>query len=156
MAIIENRLQELGIQLPDAILPSPMSDYVALKQSGNLLFISGVGPIKNGMPSMTGKLVKDMRHEDGYEATRLAALNAISIIKKYVGDLDKVEQIIKVTCYVASEEDFYDQYMILNGASHLFNEIFGEKGSHAATVVGVNVLPFNLPVMLDAIVRIKG
>lgn len=154
MAMIENRLAQLGIELPAPLGPSPMAEYVTVKRAGDLLFVSGTGPIQNGMPAITGRLVRDMKHEDGYAAARLAALNILGIIRGELGDLDKVAEVVKLTGYVACDSDFYDQHMILNGASHLFCEVFGDKGSHACTAVGVNVLPFNVPVILDAVVRV--
>lgn len=155
MPTIEMKLEELGIQLPKPLGPSPLADHVMVKRVGDLLFLSGVGPIKNGMPSITGRLVKDMKHEAGYEAAREAALNVLSIIKGEIGDLDRVDEFVKMVGYVACDPDFYDQHMILNGASHLFNEVFGEKGSHACTAIGAHVLPFHVPVILDVIVKVK-
>lgn len=155
MPSIEMKLEELGIHLPKPLSPSPLADHVMVKRVGDMLFLAGVGPIKNGMPSITGRLVKDMKHEAGYEAARDAALNVLSIIRAEIGDLDKVDEFVKVVGYVACDHDFYDQHMILNGASHLFNEVFGEKGRHVCTAIGTNVLPFNVPVILDVIVKVK-
>lgn len=155
MALIEKRLVELGIQLPRPLGPSPLADHVVAKQAGDLLFLAGVGPIRNGMPAITGRLVRDMKHEAGYEAAREAALNVLGIIQKELGNLDRVEEFVKVVGYVACDEDFYDQHMILNGASHLFHEVFGEKGDHVCTAVGTNVLPFHVPIILDVIVRVR-
>lgn len=155
MAMIEKKLEQLGIELPSPLAASPLADHIMAKQVGELLFLAGVGPIRSKMPAITGRLVRDMKHEAGYEAARLAALNLLSIVKKELGDLDRVEEIVKLTGYVACDNDFYDQQMILNGASHLFHEVFGEKGDHVCTAVGVNVLPFNVPVILDLVVRVK-
>lgn len=154
MSVIEKKLEELGITLPAPLGPSPLAEHVVARQSGELLFIGGIGPIKNNMPSITGRLVRDMKHEDGYAAARQSALNLLSVIKNELGDLDRVAEFVRLVGYVASDDDFYDQHMILNGASHLLNEVFGEKGSHVCTAVGVNVLPFNVPVILDAVVRV--
>ncbi len=155
MAIVEKRLEELGIELPPPLGPSPLADHVSAKRVGDLLFLAGVGPIQNGMPAITGRLVMDMRHEDGYNAARTAALNALSIMREELGDLDRVAELVKVVGYVACDGDFYDQHMILNGASHLFREVFGERGSHVVTAVGVNVLPFHVPVILDVTVQVR-
>lgn len=152
---VENRLKELGIVLPAPLEPSPLADHVVAKKSGEFVYIGGIGPIKNKMPAITGRLVRDMKHEAGYEAARTAALNVLSVLKAQLGDLDLVEEIVCVTGYVACDSDFYDQHMILNGASHLFNEVFGERGSHVCTAVGVQVLPFNVPVILDVVARVK-
>lgn len=101
MPTIEMKLEELGIQLPKPLGPSPLADHVMVKRVGDLLFLSGVGPIKNGMPSITGRLVKDMKHEAGYEAAREAALNVLSIIKDEIGDLDKVDEFVKMVPFSA-------------------------------------------------------
>lgn len=153
--IVEKRLEELGIALPAPLEPSPLADHVVAKQSGEFVFVGGIGPIRNKMPLITGRLVRDMKHEAGYEAARVAGLNVLSVLKAQLGDLDRVEEVVRMTGYVACDEDFYDQHMILNGASHLFNEVFGERGSHVCTAVGVQVLPFHVPVLLDVVVRIK-
>lgn len=154
MSVIEKKLESLGLMLPAPLGPSPLAEHVVVKRAGDLLFVGGIGPIKNKMPAVTGRLVRDMKHEDGYKAAHLAALNMLSVIKSEIGDLDRVAGFVRLTGYVASDGDFYDQHMILNGASHLFNEVFGEKGSHVCTAVGVNVLPFNVPVILDAVVQV--
>lgn len=156
MEYIKQRLESIGIHLPDPPSPSPLADHITVKRSGEFLFLAGMGPIHNGMPTITGRLVRDMKHEAGYEAARLAALNLLSVIQQELGSLDKVEEIVKLVGYVACDDDFYDQHMILNGASHLFNEVFGEKGAHVCTAIGTNVLPFNVPVILDLIVRVKS
>lgn len=155
MATMEKRLEELGITLPAPLGPSPLAEHATVKRAGDLLFISGVGPIENGKPAITGRLVRDMKHEDGYAAARLAALNILSMMQKELGSLDRIEEVVGLTGYVACDDDFYDQHMILNGASHLLNDVFGDKGCHVCTAVGVNALPFNVPVIVDAIVRIR-
>ena len=151
----EKKIAVLGIELPEMPITSPLVDHLMVKKSGDLLFVAGVGPCRRGKPSYTGRLVTGMKHEAGYEAAREAAVNALALIRTELGDLDRVGEIVKVTGYVASDDDFYDQHMILNGASHLFKDVFGERGEHVCTAVGVNVLPFNVPVLLDMVVRIK-
>ena len=156
MGNAEEKLVQMGIELPEPPVPSPLADHVMVKRSGDYLFLSGMGPLRRGMPAITGRLVKDMKHEDGYEAARLAALNLLSLIRKELGSLDQVAEIVKLVGYVACDDDFYDQYMILNGACHLFHELFGDKGAHVCTAVGTHVLPFHMPVVLDLVVRVKA
>lgn len=151
----EERIKELGLELPEPLGISPLAEHLWVKRSGSLLILGGICPLKGTMPSITGKVVRDMLHEDAYNAARLCALNALSLIKKEVGSLDLVEDVISVTGYVAGDDDFYDQHMIMNGVSHLLVDVFGEKGAHVCSPVGVNSLPFNVPVMIDMVVRVR-
>ena len=151
MGKTENRLEALGIVLPEKVGPSPLADHVMTRQAGGFLFVAGACPLAGGKPWITGKLVKDMKHEAGYEAARIAAFHVLAAAGEALGTLDRIASVVKVTGYVACEDDFYDQYMIINGASHLFNEVLEDRGSHVSTAVGVNTLPFNVPVMLDAV-----
>lgn len=160
MSNAEQKLQELGLTLPEPLSASPLAEHQVYKKSGDLIFLAGTGPILHKKPAFRGRLVWTVRrredrikHEAGYEAARLAALNVISILKQHGVDLDRVE-ICKVTGYVAGDTDFYDQHMILNGASHLFNDVFGERGAHVVTAVGCSSLPFNVPVILDVVCRL--
>jgi enamine deaminase RidA (YjgF/YER057c/UK114 family) len=153
MAVIEKRLAELGIVLPDS--PGPMANYVSVQRADNLLFLSGSGPLKAGKPTITGRLGENVTVEQGYAAAREAALNLIATLKRELGDLDRVEQIVKVLGFVASTGDFYAQPSVINGASDLLVEVFGEKGKHARSAVGTNVLPFQLPVEVELIVKVK-
>ena len=154
MAKIEARLEELGLTLPES--PSPLANYVSVQRTGNLLFFSGTGPLKNGKPAIFGKLGKELTLEEGYEAAKLTALNLISILKKTIGDLDKVKQIVKLLAFVASTDDFTQQPAVINGASDLLVEVFGDKGKHARSAVAVNVLPFSIPVEIEMIVELEG
>ncbi len=155
MTSAEERIKELGIELPKPLGPSPLAEHLWIKRSGRNLWLAGICPLEGSMPVITGKVVRDMLHEDAYNAARLCALNALSLIKREVGSLDLVEEIVSLTGYVAGDDDFYDQHMIMNGASHVLNDIFGEKGAHICSPVGVNSLPFNVPVMIDMVVRVK-
>lgn len=150
---VENRLQELGIVLP--VCPTPVANYVVAKRTGNLLFFSGVLPVKDGTPAFVGKVGSDLTQEQGYEAARLTGLNLISQLKNQVGDLDKVKQIVKVQAFVASAPDFYGQPAVVNGVSDLLVEVFQEAGKHARTAVAVPQLPLNVPVEIEMIVEIK-
>ena len=153
MAKIEARLEELGLTLPES--PSPMANYVSVQRTGNLLFFSGAGPIKDGKPAITGTLGKELSVEEGYEAAKLTALNLLSVLKKTIGDLDKVKQIIKLLAFVASTNDFNKQPAVINGASDLLVEVFGDRGRHARSAIAANVLPFSIPVEIEMIVEIE-
>ncbi|MBR5474328.1 MAG: RidA family protein [Lachnospiraceae bacterium] len=153
MAQIEKRLEELGIVLPPA--PSPMANYVSVQRSGNMLYFSGSGPMEGKTAIYQGRLGENLTVEEGYQAARISGLNLIAQLKRVVGDLDKVKQIVKVLAFVASAPDFYAQPAVMNGASDLFVEVFGEKGKHARSAVGTSVLPFGIPVEIEMIVEIE-
>lgn len=150
--ITEKRLEALGLELPEA--PSPLGSYVSVQQSGNLLFLSGAGPIRDGKPTCTGTLGKELTIEEGQAAARDTALNLLAVLKRHLGDLDRVEQVVKLLGFVASAPDFFRQPEVINGASDLLVEVFGEKGRHARSAIGTSVLPFHIPVEVEAVVRI--
>lgn len=152
MAKIEQRLEELGITLPNA--PAPLANYVSIQRSGNLLYMSGAGAILDGKPVYTGKVGKEVSPEDAYDAARITALNLIANLKKYLGDLDRVKQIIKLLGFVASVEGFYAQPACINGCSDLLVKVFGDKGEHARSAVAVPALPMNIPIEIELIVEI--
>lgn len=153
MAEIEKKLEELGIELP--IAPTPVANYVSTRRCGNLLFLSGAGPIRNGKPTVTGKLGGELTVEDGYKAARQTGLNLIAQIKRELGDLDRVKQFVKVQGYVASTPDFIKQPAVINGLSDVLVQVFGEKGKHTRTAVATPVLPFDTPVEADVIVEFE-
>ena len=153
MSQIEERIIELGLTLPAA--PTPMANYVSCRRCGNMLYFSGAGAFQDGKPVMFGKIGQELTDEEGYQAARLAGLNLISQLKKEVGDLDKVKQFVKVLAFVASAPGFYQQPAVMNGASDLFVEVFGEKGKHARSAVAVPALPFNIPVEIEMIVEVE-
>lgn len=153
MALIEKKLEEMGIVLPEA--PEPIANYVSVKREGQMLYFSGAGPIKDGKAVMQGKLGKELTVEEGYEAAKMAAINLIAAMKRELGDLDQVDQILKLFGLVASADDFYQQPAVVNGASDLFAEVFGDRGRHARSAMGTNVLPLNLPLEIEIIVKIK-
>lgn len=153
MAIVEQRLNELGIELP--LLNKPVANYVSARRNGNLLYLSGTGPVLEGKVIYQGKLGNELTKDEGYKAARLSAMNMLSILKNELGDLDKVEQIINLQGFVACSNEFYDQPFVINGASDLFVEVFGEAGKHTRAALGTNVLPFNTPVEILMTVQIK-
>lgn len=151
--IIENRLAELGIDIKEAV--SPLANYVSVQRCGDLLFFSGAGPVRNGKATMVGRLGENITIEQGYAAAREGAVNLICAMKGYLGDLDCVEQIVKVLGFVNCTADFGAQPAVINGASDLFVEVFGDKGRHARSAVGTNALPLGIPVEVEIIVKIK-
>jgi len=147
---IEAKLKEMGLELPE--IPKPMANYVPAARTGNLLFLSGHGPLKGTAP---GKVGKDLTLEEGYEAAKGTALCLISTIKNTIGDLDKVKRIVKLVGFVNCSEDFTDQPKVVNGASDLFVEVFGDRGKHARAAVGMYQLPGNIPVEIEIIVEVE-
>jgi enamine deaminase RidA (YjgF/YER057c/UK114 family) len=147
----EGRLRELGIELPAP--PKPVATYVPAVQAGDLLFLSGVIPFRNGKLTMEGKLGRDLTVEQGYEAARIALLNALSIVRTELGSLDRVKRIVRLVGHVASAEGFVQQPAVINGASDLLVSIFDEAGRHARVAVGAAQLPLNSPVELELIVQ---
>ena len=147
---IEKKLEEMGLELPE--IPKPMANYVPAAPTGNLLFLSGHGPQPN-IPK--GKVGTDLTPEEGYEAAKSTALCLISTIKNAIGDLDKVKRIVKLVGFVNCSGDFTDQPKVINGASDLFVEVFGDKGKHARAAVGMYQLPGGIPVEIEIIVEIE-
>ncbi len=149
----EARIGELGLELPPPA--KPLGAYVPAVRVGDLLFLSGVLPMKSGELKYRGKLGKELNVDEGYQAARLAVLNALANAKGELGSLDKVERVVKVVGYVASAAGFDTQPKVVNGASELLVGIFGENGKHARAAVGVNELPLNSPIELELTLRIK-
>ena len=149
----EEKLKQKGIVLPE--VPVPIANYVNAVRTGNLLFLAGKGPVKPDGKYVTGTLGKDMNIEQGYEAARLTALMQIAVLKKELGDLSRVKRIVKVLGLVNSSDDFADQPKVMNGFSDLMVEIFGEKGKHARSAIGVNTLPMHMPVEVEMIVEVE-
>jgi enamine deaminase RidA (YjgF/YER057c/UK114 family) len=150
---IESRLAEIGVILPD--VPKPVASYVPAVRSGNLLFLSGQLCTVDGELKYRGKVGKEVSLEDACEAAKAAAINSLAVIKQQIGSLDKVKRIVKVVGYVASDPNFSEQPKVVNGTSDFLVEVFGEKGSHARSAVGVASLPLNVPVEVEMIVEIE-
>lgn len=150
--LIEKRMQELGIPL-QATVP-PVANYVSVQRAGNLLFLSGAGPFRDGKASITGHLGREVSVEQGYAAAREGAVNLLCALKGYLGDLDRVAQIVKLVGFVNADPGFSAHPQVINGASDLFVEILGDKGRHARSAVGVSSLPMNIPVEVEIIVQI--
>jgi enamine deaminase RidA (YjgF/YER057c/UK114 family) len=148
----ESKLKALGLTLPSP--PKPVANYVPVVKTGDLLFLSGVLPSRDGQLVMTGKLGENITVEQGVEAARVAVLNGLSIIRCEVGSLDQVKQIVKMVGYIASAPGFTDQPQVLNGASDLLVSLFGEAGRHARVAVGAAELPRRAPVEIELIVQV--
>lgn len=150
---VEKRLGELGLQLPP--VQKPIASYVPAVKVGAFVFSSGQGPLVDGRPKYIGRLGEELTLEQGYEAARICTLNCLAAINAEVGSLDYVDRVVKVLGFVSSTEGFTDQSRVLNGASDLLVKIFGEKGRHARSAIGVNVLPMNIPVEVEMIVKLE-
>jgi enamine deaminase RidA (YjgF/YER057c/UK114 family) len=148
----EGTLRNLGLTLPDP--PKPVANYVPVVRVGDLLFLSGVLPSRDGQLIMTGKLGQELTIERGTEASRIAVLNGLSIVKHEIGSLDQVKRIVKMVGHIASAPGFTDQPQVLNGASDLLVSVFGEAGRHARVAVGAAELPRHAPVEIELIVQV--
>tara|TARA_B100001564_G_C20384544_1_gene553851 strand:+ start:108 stop:563 length:456 start_codon:yes stop_codon:yes gene_type:complete len=145
----EENLKKLNISLPKA--PDPVGAYVASKIVGNLVFISGQLPLNSEGKLIKGKVGKELNQEQGQEAAKFCALNLLAQLKKICGSLDKVKGCVKITGYVNSIDSFVDQPKIINGASDLISQVFGDKGKHTRAAVSVNSLPLGAAVEVDGI-----
>ena len=154
MSKVESRLEELGISLPDS--PAPVANYVPVVRTGNLIYLSGVGPTaKPDGSAYIGKIDSQLTIEEGYDAARLTAVNMIARLKGYLGNLDRVVQIVKVLSMVNADLDFTEPPAVTNGCSDLLVEVFGESGRHARSAVGVATLPGGIPIEIEMIVEIS-
>jgi enamine deaminase RidA (YjgF/YER057c/UK114 family) len=149
----ETKLKEKGIIL---ITPSsPVANYVNVVRAGNLLYLAGKGPQRPDNTYVTGKVGRDLTIEQGYDAARLAAISHLAVLKNELGSLNKVKRIVKVLGMVNCTEGFKDQPKVINGYSDLMVEIFGDKGKHARSAVGMYALPFNMAVEVEVIVEVE-
>ena len=150
---IEKKLQEMGIEIKAPAVP--IGNFVSFKRAGNMVYLSGAGPTDGQTPLFTGVLGADVTIEEGYQAARLTAVNLLHNLKAAIGDLDNVVQIVKLLCFVRCTAEFASQPAVMNGASDLLIEVFGEKGRHARSAIGTNALPMNIPVEIEMIVEVK-
>ena len=150
----ERRLKELGIEL--AKPTSPMANYVNAVRTGNLLYLAGKGPGLPGKPLPTGKVGRDFTIEQGYGFARETGLSLIAVMKAELGDLDRVRRIVKVLGMVNATPEFGNQPEVINGCSDLFVEVFGDRGRHARSAVGMGSLPRGIPVEIEVIVEVEG
>ena len=152
MGEMENKLEKMGIVLPE--IPKPVAAYIPAKQTGNLVFTAGQLPMVQGELNSKGLLGQDVEIEEANKAARICTLNALAAIKGVIGELDRIQQIVRVVGYVASVPTFTQQPAVVNGASELLLEIFGERGKHARSAVGMAVLPLNASVEIELTVEI--
>lgn len=148
----EARLSELGLQLPD--VAAPLAAYVPAVKSGNLIFTAGQLPWRDGVLVATGKVGADVDPDLAKEAARFCALNALAAVRSITGDLSAVTKVVKVVGFVASAPNFTGQPDVVNGASELIGEVFGDAGAHARSAVGVASLPVDTAVEVELIVEV--
>ena len=150
---VNDRLKELGITLPS--VPGPAGNYVDAVQTGNLLYLSGKGPLKTEGGATTGKLGKDVTLEQGYQDARSVGLIMLAVLQKELGDLDRVKRVVKLLGMVNAVPEFADQPKVINGCSDLMVEVFGEQGRQARSAVGMGSLPGQITVEIEAIFEIE-
>jgi len=147
------RLRELGLVLPEA--PTPLGAYVEASKGGSLLFLSGILPVVNRKLSITGRLGENLSVEQGREAVRIAAMNALAAAQQHLGDLDRVKKLVKLSIVLATTEQFVEHAAVADGASNLFVQLFGTENGHARMVYGVQSLPIDTPVVVETIFEIE-
>lgn len=149
----DKKLKELGVELME---PSkPLANYVKAVRTGNLIFLAGHGPTKADGSNITGKVGRDLTVEQGYDAAKQTAISLLSTLKGEIGDFNKVKRVVKVLGMVNCHSDFVDQPKVINGFSDLIVAVFGDKGKHARSAVGMNSLPFNIAVEIEMIVEVE-
>ncbi len=153
MTVVESRLAELGYTLPTP--PEPIGNYLSASRSGKIMWMAGVGSRRADGSRISGKLGADLTVEQGYEAAQWCALNLLARMKMELGDLDRVTGILKVVGMVNSSPDFEEQAKVVDGASDLFVEIFGESGRHSRSAPGMAVLPRNTAVIVDCVIEFE-
>ncbi len=150
---VEDKLEELGYALPEP--PTPKAVYVTAVEVDGMLYTAGTSCFEDGQVKYQGKLGSDLTIEQGRAAARCTMLNLLSVVKQHIGDLDRIERVVKVLGFVASAPGFNNQPEVVNGASELLVDILGERGRHARSAVGVNELPMNVCVEIEMIVRLR-
>lgn len=154
MTGVEGRLAELGLSVP--AVAAPLAAYVPAMRSGDLVWTSGQLPFVDGQLVATGKVGADVDPDAAADLARTCALNALAAVKALVGDLDSIVRVVKVVGYVASAPTFTAQPGVINGASNLLGEVFGDAGKHARSAVGVSVLPLDAPVEVELVVQVRS
>ena len=148
----EARVKALGLDLPTP--PKPIANYVTAARSGNLLFLAGHGPLREGRPVVQGTVGRDLTVEQGREAARLTGLNLLASARAALGSLDRVRQVVKVLGMVRCPDDFVDHPKVINGFSDLMVEVFGDAGRHARSAIGIGSLPLGIPVEIEMILEV--
>ena len=149
---IEERLNELGFELP--VVAKPVAEYVPAKKIGNLIYVSGQGPIHKGKPAYVGQVGGEVSLDEAYKAAQTCALNCLAAVKSVAGSLDNVKEIAQIRGFVNSAGSFHDQPKVINGASELLVKIFGNSGRHARAALGTSNLPGNIPVEIEMVVEV--
>jgi len=153
MSLIERRLEELGLELPEAV--APLNHYVPVMIHQGVAYVSGQVPRINGIVPYPGKVGRDVTVDQAKELAEFCVLKGLSCLKNAIGSLDDVEQVLKVTGYVQTAPGFYEPSTVLDAASELLTNIFGEKGRHARSAIGVAELPSNTPIEIDFVIAVK-
>ena len=151
--MIEEKIKALGFEVPE--VAKPLAAYIPAKLVGNLVMTSGQVPLVKGEIKYKGKIGEDLTEDEGQLAAQVCALNCLAAIKNVIGNLDKIVEVVKLTVFVASAEDFTAQPKVANGASELIGKIFGDAGKHVRSAVGVTALPLNAAVEIEMIVRVE-
>lgn len=154
MGAVDNRLADLGLTVPDVV--PPLAAYVPAVRAGDLVWTSGQLPMVDGELVGTGLVGQDVSAEEATELAGICALNALAAVKAELGDLDRIERVVKVVGFVASAPGFTGQPGVVNGASNLLGEVFGDAGKHARSAVGVAALPLGAPVEVEVVVKVSG
>ncbi|MER8188128.1 RidA family protein [Kitasatospora sp. NPDC094015] len=154
MSKVEEKLAELGLTLP--AVAAPVAAYVPAVQSGDHVLTAGQLPMVAGKLQITGKVGAEVTAEEAKQLAQICALNGLAAVKSVIGDLDRIEQVVKVVGFVASAPDFTGQPGVINGASELLGEVLGAAGIHARSAVGVAVLPLDAPVEIEFQVRVRA
>ncbi|MFO8060093.1 MAG: RidA family protein [Bacillota bacterium] len=150
---VQQKLADMGLEVPE--VAAPVAAYIPGVRTGNLFFTSGQLPTVGGELKYTGHVGSEVSPEDAYQAARIACLNCLGVIRAEVGDLSRVRRVVKVTGFVSSDPDFTEQPQVVNGASELLLELFGDKGKHARAAVGMANLPLGAPVEVEMIVEVE-
>ena len=152
MSRVDDRIAELGLSLPEPT--APLASYVPVAVAGSLAFVSGQTPSSDGVPMMTGKVGADVTVEEAQRAAARCSLQAISVLRAELGDLDRIRRIVALTVYVATAPGFNEPHRVANGASDLLIDVFGDAGRHARAAVGVAELPLGVPVEVSVTVEV--
>ena len=150
----EEKLTQMGLTLPTPAAPA--GNYVGAVRVGNLLFVSGHGPRRQGESYITGKVGRDLTTEQAYEVAKIVMLSCLASVKREIGDLDRVKRIVKLLGMVNCTEDFTEQPKVINGASDLLVTLYGDAGRHARSAVGMQQLPMSIPVEIEMIVEVEA
>jgi enamine deaminase RidA (YjgF/YER057c/UK114 family) len=153
MSTPEERISELGLEIPE--VAAPLASYVPTARTGSLVYTAGQLPLVKGELAVVGKVGAEVTEEQAVEQARICALNAIAALRAEVGELSRIARIVKVVGFVASDPGFHGQPKVVNGASELFGQVFGDAGTHARSAVGVSVLPRDAAVEVEVIAEVR-